>query len=457
MSGVPRACVIGAGSSGIAVAKTFAERGIPFDCYERGDRVGGNWVFGNRNGMSAAYDTLRINTSRERMEYADFPMPKSYPDYAHHTEIAAYFDAYVDHFGFRDRITFRTTVERAQRRDGGGWLVVLDDGRALAYDMLVVANGHHWDARWPEPPFPGTFDGLLLHAHGYTDRSQLEGRDVVVLGMGNSAMDIAVEASACARSVTLAARRGAHVVPKYLFGRPTDQIAGPFNFPFPVRRALLAAVYRLAVGRVEDYGLPKPDHRLLSAHPTLSDGLLDRVRQGRIQVKPNIARLAGDRVEFVDGSSVPADLVVFATGYRITFPFLDPDVVSAPDNRIGLYHRVFEPTMPDLAFVGLAQPLGAIMPIAEAQARWIASYLLGEYALPSRAGMDAEIGAYRAGLEQRYVSSERHTIQVDFDDYLRALGRERRAGERRARLAGWPLPVPGQVADLEVLQARAAS
>jgi cation diffusion facilitator CzcD-associated flavoprotein CzcO len=124
---LPTAAVIGAGSSGIAATKALHERGIAVDCFEASDRVGGNWVFGNRNGMSAAYEGLHINTSRERMEYSDFPMPKSYPDYPHHTQIAAYFEDYVDHFGFRDRIRFDCAVKHA-RRSGYAWELAAADG-----------------------------------------------------------------------------------------------------------------------------------------------------------------------------------------------------------------------------------------------------------------------------------------------------------------------------------------
>src|SRR3979490_2647518 len=118
-SALPRVCVIGAGSSGIAAAKVLHGRGLPFDCYEVSDRVGGNWVFGNANGMSSSYRSLHINTSRERMEYSDFPMPKSYPDFPHHTQIAEYFDAYVEHFGFRDHIRFGVGVQHVARRADG--------------------------------------------------------------------------------------------------------------------------------------------------------------------------------------------------------------------------------------------------------------------------------------------------------------------------------------------------
>ena len=110
-------CVIGAGSSGIAAVKALAQRGIAFDCFEKSDRVGGNWVFRNTNGMSSAYRSLHINTSRARMAYSDFPMPDDYPDFPHHTQVAAYFDAYVDHFGLREKITFR---DRGRARRAGG-------------------------------------------------------------------------------------------------------------------------------------------------------------------------------------------------------------------------------------------------------------------------------------------------------------------------------------------------
>src|ERR687898_347505 len=274
MASLPSVCVIGAGSSGIAAVKALHAAGFPFDCFEASDRVGGNWVYKNRNGMSPAYRSLHINTSRERMEYADFPMPASYPDFAHHTLIAAYFDAYVDHFGLRERITFETRVERAELRADGGWDVTTDRHGTRAYDALFVANGHHWDPRWPEPAFPGMdeFAGLQLHAHDYTgeDPNFFRDRRVVVLGMGNSAMDIAVEASFSAAATYLAARRGAWVIPKYLFGRPLDQYPVPTRVPFAIRRRVQQAVLTFAVGPMERYGLPRPDHPFGCAHPTVS-------------------------------------------------------------------------------------------------------------------------------------------------------------------------------------------
>jgi cation diffusion facilitator CzcD-associated flavoprotein CzcO len=442
-------CLIGAGSSGIAVAKALHEHGVPFDCIEASDRVGGNWVFGNRNGMSAAYRDLHINTSRERMAYSDFPMPADYPDYPHHAQIAAYFDDYVDHFGFRHHIVFDTRVQHVVRAPDGVYAVTTDDGSVREYDVVLVANGHHWDPRWPEPSFAGAdaFEGTQLHAHEYLDSSIFEGKRVVVLGMGNSAMDIAVESSYVAHSTFLAARRGAWIVPKYLFGRPSDQLKNDPRIPFKIRQKAIHNIVKLSTGDLTKYGLPQPDHQFGEAHPTVSGRILDRIQHGRVAPKPNIRRLDGRYVEFVDGTREEVDVVVYCTGYKITFPFFDEDFLAAPDNHIALFRRVFHPALADLAFVGLLQPLGAIMPLAEAQGQWLAAYLHGRYALPAPGDLAADIRADQRAMRKRYVASKRHTIQVDFDDYLRDLAKERRAGADRARATGFARPVAHRAKD----------
>jgi dimethylaniline monooxygenase (N-oxide forming) len=448
---LPNVCVIGAGSSGIAAVKAFHARGFDVDCFEKSDRVGGNWVFKNRNGMSSAYRSLHINTSRERMEFTDFPMPKTYPDFPHHTHIAEYFDNYVDHFGFRDRIAFETGVERAALGPGGVWEVTLAGGGTHRYDALMVANGHHWDARWPEPAFPGSdaFAGVQMHSHDYIgdDPNFFRDKRVVVLGMGNSAMDIAVESSFSSAATYLAARRGAWVVPKYLFGKPLDQISTQAGIPFKVRQTFFRALLRVGVGDMERYGLPKPDHGILQAHPTVSDDILSRIAHGEIAPKPNIARLTERTVVFADGSEVEADIVIYCTGYRVTFPFFAPDLIAAPDNDLPLFRRAFHPRIRSVAFIGLLQPLGAIMPLAAAQSEWVCDYLSGRYALPDPEAMRADMEAERARMFKRYVASKRHTMQVDYDDYLADLAKERRRGAERARAIGNRLPVPPAAAE----------
>ena len=283
---------------------------------------------------------------------------------------------------------------------------------------------------------------MQLHAHDYVDNEPMRGKDVVVLGIGNSAMDIAVEASYVARSTYLAARRGAWIVPKYLFGKPTDQLAQRPARALQGAPADVPPPHQAHTGTPEQYGLPKPDHKFGEAHPTVSGRLLDRIQHGTITPKPNIAAWRGEDVVFDDGTRVHADIVVYCTGYKITFPFFDDGFIAAPDNHIELFRRVFHPAVDDVFFIGLLQPLGAIMPLAEEQGRWVADHLRGAYLLPSPDEVRADIAADFAAMRKRYVASKRHTIQVDFEDYLLALGKERRRGEERARAAGHRLPVP---------------
>jgi flavin-binding monooxygenase-like protein len=202
-----------------------------------------------------------------------------------------------------------------------------------------------------------------------------------------------------------------------------------------VQRRAYARLLNTAQGAMESYGLPKPDHKLLEAHPTISSDLLPRIGHGRITVKPNIERLEGDHVRFVDGSVEPVDVIVHCTGYKITFPFFSGDLVKADGNRIPLYRRVVDPEHPGLYFVGLIQPLGAIMPIAELQSEWVADILGGKVELPTRAEMLEVIDREDGRMAKRYVRSPRHTIQVDFYPYMRTLRRERRRG-RRGGFAG---------------------
>ncbi len=449
MKSPPRACVIGAGSSGITVVKALYDRGVHVDCFEKSDRVGGNWVFKNKNGVSSSYRSLHINTSRDRMQYTDYPMPRSYPDFPHHTLIARYFDAYVDHFGIRHTIRFETGVEKVVSRGGsagdssqelGRFEVTLASGEALSYDAVVVANGHHWDPQWPDPPFPGAFDGLVMHAHHYIDPGEphdLNGKRVVVVGMGNSAMDIACELSrpGVSDKVFLSARRGAYVVPNYVLGKPLDQLLTlPPWLPFWAQSAIGGAIFRVAVGKMEDYGLPKPDHRIGEAHPTISSELLIKLGRGDITPKSTIAELMGNKVRFDDGSIEEVDAIVYCTGYKVTFPFFDQTFVAAKDNDLPLYLRAVKPDVPGLYFAGLLQPLGAIMPLAEAQGRWFAELVTGAAKLPSRAEMEAAMRRERQTMFQRYVPSKRHTMQVDFDAYLIELGRAVEEGRRRAAM-----------------------
>ena len=432
----PRTCVIGAGSSGLPVVKALKDRGIPVVCYERTPNVGGLWCIDNkRYGASAAYDSLHINTDTKLMEYQDFPMPEDLPAYPGHRQIHDYFAAYVARFGLAEHIRFESEVAHCGRLDDGRWSVTLAGGETEVFDALVVANGHHWDPVGPEPAPPGHFDGVQLHSHAYrnpTDPVDLRGKHVVVVGLGNSAVDIASELGnrSVAGRVVLVARRGAWILPKWFAGTPITRLPQPQNLfpwmPWQVTSFIMGWVMRLQFGRPTDYGLPMPDHRPLQSHPTVSQDLLSRIGHGDITVKPAIHELRGEHIVFADGSEERADAIIWCTGYRVSFPFFDSAFLDVRDNVVPLWNRTVLPGVDNLFFVGLYQPLGSIMQPAELQGRIIGERLAGRLDFPDAARMRRDIAAEQSAMERRYLRSRRHTMQVDFGPFMHRLRKMQR-------------------------------
>jgi cation diffusion facilitator CzcD-associated flavoprotein CzcO len=268
-----------------------------------------------------------------------------------------------------------------------------------------------------------------MHAHDYREPSKMVGKRVLVIGLGNSSCDIVCETARVAARTILSTRRGAHIIPKYMFGWAMDRILPPWCWrylPFPVLQFLFATGLYLSRGRVVDYGLPKPTHRVLQEHPTISADLLNILGHGDAIVKPTIKELRGSKVLFIDGTEEEIDVIVYATGYNITFPFLDKDVLDPADNQVPLYRNVIHPGFPGLYFIGLVQPWGAIMPLAEAQSEWAADLIQDRCGLPQPAEMRSEMQREHEKMAGRYTQSSRHTIQVDFFPYIDQIRRERR-------------------------------
>jgi len=438
----PTVCIIGAGCSGFTTAKRLADRCIAYDQFELSDDVGGNWYFDNPNGRSSAYASLHIDTSTTRLEFEEFPAPEDFPHFPHHTLIHRYFRDYVDHFGLRESITFNTGVTRAVRRPDGGWEVTLTTGETRSYTDLVVANGHHWQPRMPRwASDPSTsFDGTILHSHAYRSPFEpvdMRGKRVIVVGLGNSAVDIASELAFpwMAETLYVSARRGVWVLPKYRNGQPADKVMAPPDLPKEQALAASRTMIRELVGSMSSYGLPEPDHEPLSAHPTVSADFLTKAGSGDLHLLPEIARLDGDTVHLVGGTSVQADVIVCATGYEISFPFFDSDAAELhPDaeHRFPLFKRIVKPGVDHLFFAGLAQSSPTIVNLAEQQSKLIAGVIDGSYALPDPAEQERIMLTDEAAHLEQYYTAPRHTIQIDFGRYCVDLEAELAAGRERA-------------------------
>lgn len=367
--------IIGAGFSGLGVMAAFRRAGIPFDAFEAEADLGGNW----RHGV---YETVHLISSRRTTAYADFPMPEEWPDFPGAAQMLAYLRAYADRWQLRPHIRFGARVTRVARA-ADGFDVTVGGGPPQRYRGVVVCNGHHWDARLPR--WPGRFDGEILHSKQYKRPAQLEGKRVLVVGGGNSACDIAVEAARFAQSAHISLRRGYWFLPKTMLGIPTIELIKPW-MPVALQRVMMRGLLRIIVGRYEQYGLPRPDHELFEHHPTVNSELLYFLRHGRIAARPDVTALHGREVEFADGRREPFDLIVCATGYEVSFPFLDPGLLRWKDGM----PQLIGPASPDhagLYVFGLGQPRYGAGPLISAGAELLCDLVRAQERLQAPAGL----------------------------------------------------------------------
>jgi hypothetical protein len=414
--------VIGAGPSGITAAKNLLQVGLrEVVVYDKNDQVGGNWLFSPEPSHSSVFETTHIISSKTLSQYSDYPWPPGYADYPGHRELLAYFQGYARRFGVDRHVRFRTEVKKAEREAGGGWRVTLSTGESERFDHLLVANGHHWDPRMPS--YPGSFAGPIIHSHDFKSSAPFKDRRVLVVGGGNSACDIAVETARVSSFTGISMRRGYYFVPKFMFGVASDALYDKLRFiPRKVRVRLVELLLWLNPGSLERYGLMKPDHEFMSTHPVVNSELPYFIRHGRIHPRPDIAKLEGNAVRFVDGRVESYDTIIAATGFKISFPFFDRSLVDFSRGDVPLYLRVFPPHLRDVYFIGLFQPIGCIWPLAELQAKLVANHIVGNYRLP--ADMERRIAREVDTIRHTFVQTPRHTIEVDYHPFHERLRRD---------------------------------
>lgn len=372
-----RYCLIGAGYSGLAAAKAFADLGIDYDHVEATERVGGNWSHG-------VYDSTHLISSRKTTQYADYPMPADYPDFPSAAQMLAYLTDFARHFGLDRRIEFGTTVthvEPLDERGKAGWQVEFADGETRKYTGVIVANGHYWAPFTPE--CPGTFTGKQIHSKDYRNPTDLDGSRVLVVGGGNSACDLVVEAATALGTADLSLRRGYWFLPKYVLGLPTSEL-DVLSIPVPrvVESAVYRAIIRIGFGRFEDFGLPKPSHGVLDQDIVVNSQLPYFLKHGRVRPRPEIERFDRHTVRFTDGSCGEYDTIVWATGFTTRFPFLRDGLLTWDNGQPRLIDHLIPPGLANLYLYGLVAPRSGAGGLLTRSARLLAELVCAQEQLP---------------------------------------------------------------------------
>lgn len=418
-----RIAVIGAGPSGLAAIKNLKDQGLfQITAFEKNGQLGGNWVYDTENSHSSVYETTHIISSKRWSEFEDFPMPKNYPDYPSHAQLLNYFRAYATHFDLHPFIQLNTKVLKINYTPEQLWQVTYENAQGIheaIFEYLLVANGHHWDPVMPE--FATKFTGELLHSHDYKKAALFKNKKVLVIGGGNSACDVAVEVSRVAAKTCISMRRGHHIFPKFIFGKPTDEAMRKIHWlPSWLRQKVIALVIRGLQGRYSKYNLMTPDCGPLEMHPTVNSELLYFIRHGKVTPYPGIERFEGTKVYFADHRSDEFDVVICATGYQISFPFFDKTLIDFSQSKnIPLYRKMMHPEYDNLYFIGLCQPQGCIWPLADYQSKIAARIITGSLKRPE--DLHDKIAKEIQKPHYRFKQSPRHALEVDYHLFRREL------------------------------------
>ncbi|GIY74841.1 flavin-containing monooxygenase 5 [Caerostris extrusa] len=434
-------CVIGGGSSGLTAIKACKEEDLDVVCYEKYDTFGGLWRYhsDDLDGRPSVMKSTVINTSKEMSSYSDFPPPKEFSNFMHNTSMVEYFKMYAEKFDLLKHIVYKHEVKKVEKSDDyettGRWkITILDLDKNIEFDDIfdgvMVCVGHHIYPLIPKFRGLNQFEGKKVHTHSLKTAEGFEDKSVLVIGIGNSAVDAAVEISKVSKKgqfVYLSTRKGS-----WIFSR-----LGPNGIPYDIffQKRFFKVLREYDPLHLTDTALEfllnfkfhharfglKPKHRVLSAHITINDALPNCILSGLVTLKQDVQEFTKNGVIFEGEEDVAEiDAVVLATGYEIKFPFLPDDILKISENELNLYKLVFPSQLehPSLAFIGLTQPLGAIFPISEAQSRWFAQLMKGNSQLPPQSEMDQEIQMRLKLKNDQFVPSLRHMVEVMYIPYM---------------------------------------
>jgi Flavin-binding monooxygenase-like len=419
-----KVCVIGAGPSGITALKNLRDEGLDVVCYDFNTNVGGNWIYNEKLSHSSVFETTHIISSKTLSQYEDFTFDDfeaGLPDYPSHDQLRRYFQAYAAKFNLYPHIQFNTLVESCELNEANQWIVQTSHegvSKTEVFTHLVVCNGHHWKPRMPH--YPGNFTGKLMHSHEFKNATPFKDQRILVIGGGNSACDVAVETSRVSAKTTISWRRGYRIVPKFLFGKPSDVVASRMAFlPTKLKFFFSELTVKIFSGSNKNYGLPEPEHAITGTHPTINEELLYKLRHGKVFPKGDIVRFVGEHVHFKDGSVEAFDTIIACTGYILAHPFFRQDFLNYSEGDVPLYLKMLHEKYENLFFVGMFQPLGCIWPAAELQSKIAARAISGTWKRPENIAELCQREVTHPHLNQ--IKTPRHTITVDFHLFTKQL------------------------------------
>lgn len=415
-----RVCVVGAGPSGLVVARQLREAGIAYDHFEKHSDVGGIWDPENEG--SPIYRSAHFISSKYTSGFFGHPMPEDYPDYPSWRQIRDYIRTFAQDQNLYQAITFNSPVEKAELLEDGTWNVTVG-GRTQHYRALIAAPGVTWLAHQPPVSGSETFTGQIIHSGEYYDTSLFDNRDVLIVGAGNSGVDIACDAARSASRAFLSVRRGYRFLPKHVFGIPLDVFIGsggvaPQGVSLPDDPSALVDAL---VGDVTRFGLPAPDHALLESHPIVNDQIIHHFTHGDIVAKPDLDHVEGSEVVFVDGSREEIDVIVLATGYEHKVPFLDDSLLEWKSGHPQLYLNVFNRSVDSLYVVGFVEFADAAYKRFEEMAQLVVLDLSlgGEQKAAFTRLKRTHHPDLRGGVD--YIDTPRHANYVETNTYQQVL------------------------------------
>ncbi|QTS84381.1 NAD(P)-binding domain-containing protein [Ectopseudomonas khazarica] len=430
--------IIGAGPMGLCTARHLKKQGIDFVGFELHSDVGGLWDIDNPH--STMYHSAHLISSKGTTEFSEFPMRANVAPYPHHSEMRRYFRDYAGHFRLYEHYQFDTRVVKLERLAQGWRLTSERDGeqREWHFEGVLIANGTLHTPNLAQ--LPGDFQGELLHSSAYKRADIFADKRVLVLGCGNSACDIAVDAVHRAASVDLSVRRGYYFLPKFILGKPTDTFGGAIRLPRRLKQTIDGLLVRALVGKPSQYGLPDPDYRLYESHPVMNSLVLHHIGHGDIRPRGDIHAVSGHCVTFANGEQAEYDLILMATGYRLDYPFIARSELNWPEDAGApqLYLNVFHPEHDDLFMLGMVEASGLGWQGRDEQAELVSLYIrqlqAGSPAAQAlRQTIRAQAGQRLDGGYQ-YLQLERMAYYVHKDSYRRRIA-EHSAALRR-ELAG---------------------